>query len=249
MGMINIGCCGFPVARKRYYEVFSIVELQQTFYQLPKPETARKWREEAPPDFEFTLKAWQGITHLTSSPTYRKSKIVLSESQQKNLGHFKPTSDVFRAWEETVRIAEILEAKVIVLQTPPNFKQTEQNVENLNRFLQQVTPSPFILAIEFRSPWESHIIRRLGEQFGIVHCVDPFKENSQVGDIRYYRLHGSPPGERMYRYKYTESDFQFLKRKLQEDLLQPMDAIYLMFNNLNMWEDAREFIRFWEKSS
>jgi len=56
--MIKIGCCGFPVARKKYYEVFSVVEIQQTFYQLPKPETARKWREEALFDFEFAMKTW-----------------------------------------------------------------------------------------------------------------------------------------------------------------------------------------------
>lgn len=38
---------------------FPAVELQTTFYQPPSPELARKWREEAPPDFIFALKAWQ----------------------------------------------------------------------------------------------------------------------------------------------------------------------------------------------
>jgi len=75
--------------------------------------------------------------------------------------------------------------KVIVPQALPNFKQTIENVENLHQFLRRVTPSQFFLAIEFRSARETEIIRQLGEQFQLVHCVDSFKKNLPVGEIRY----------------------------------------------------------------
>lgn len=48
---------------REYFERFSIVEVQQTFYEPPARSTLLRWRESAPQGFEFTLKAWQLITH------------------------------------------------------------------------------------------------------------------------------------------------------------------------------------------
>ena len=86
---IWVGCCGFPIAKSKYYAQFKLVEVQQTFYQPPRVKTLEKWRAEAPPDFEFTLKAWQLITHEPKSPTYRR--LTLSWPQEKflNCGSFK----------------------------------------------------------------------------------------------------------------------------------------------------------------
>jgi uncharacterized protein YecE (DUF72 family) len=58
MPRVKIGCCGFAVGMKDYFRQFKLVEVQQTFYKIPRLETALRWREAAPTDFEFTLKAW-----------------------------------------------------------------------------------------------------------------------------------------------------------------------------------------------
>jgi uncharacterized protein YecE (DUF72 family) len=55
--MIKTGCCGFPTGMKTYFEKFRLVEIQKTFYNPPKLETAKRWREMVPKDFEFTIKA------------------------------------------------------------------------------------------------------------------------------------------------------------------------------------------------
>ncbi len=34
--LVKVGCCGFPVEKPEYYRRFPVVELQQTFYKLPK---------------------------------------------------------------------------------------------------------------------------------------------------------------------------------------------------------------------
>jgi uncharacterized protein YecE (DUF72 family) len=44
--MIKIGCCGFPTRREIYYQSFDVVEIQQTFYQPPKADTLKRWRDE-----------------------------------------------------------------------------------------------------------------------------------------------------------------------------------------------------------
>ena len=61
--MITVGCCGYPVARKKYYSRFPAVEIQTTFYNPPDSKAAERWRTEAPKGFEFVVKAWQLITH------------------------------------------------------------------------------------------------------------------------------------------------------------------------------------------
>ena len=64
---VCVGCCGFPMGRKAYFQRFSLVEVQQTFCKPPRLETLARWHQEAPEGFEFILKAWQLITHEPSS--------------------------------------------------------------------------------------------------------------------------------------------------------------------------------------
>ncbi|MCG6923790.1 MAG: DUF72 domain-containing protein [Acidobacteria bacterium] len=48
----------------RYYgERFSAVEVNNTFYRMPRASMLEGWAEQVPPDFLFVLKASQQITH------------------------------------------------------------------------------------------------------------------------------------------------------------------------------------------
>jgi uncharacterized protein YecE (DUF72 family) len=46
-----------------YAERFGTVEINNTFYRMPKRELVEKWRDEVPPGFVFVLKTPQRITH------------------------------------------------------------------------------------------------------------------------------------------------------------------------------------------
>jgi uncharacterized protein YecE (DUF72 family) len=103
--MIKIGCCGFPTRKEIYYQAFQVVEVQQTFYQLPLVATGKRWREEAPPNFEFTVKASQLITHEPSSPTYRRLRMKIPEEKKSSYGSFKGTDEIEEAWSKTAEFA------------------------------------------------------------------------------------------------------------------------------------------------
>jgi uncharacterized protein YecE (DUF72 family) len=45
---VKVGCCGFPVAQARYARRFGVVEVQQTFYQVPSLIALARWRERMP---------------------------------------------------------------------------------------------------------------------------------------------------------------------------------------------------------
>ncbi|MCF6156919.1 MAG: DUF72 domain-containing protein [Candidatus Brocadia sp.] len=233
--MIQIGCCGFPVARQKYFDTFRVVELQQTFYQPPLLSTVQKWRKEAPPDFEYTLKAWQLITHEPSSPTYRRLKIKIPQSKEKNYGSFKPTDEVYAAWEKIKEIADALHAKVIVFQCPASFEPTAENKSNLKRFFFSMKTDTYIFAWEPRGKWDEKEIEILCQELNLIHCVDPFKSKPIFGSICYYRLHGIGG----YRYKYTQEDMNTLKNFMKEKI-----NIYVMFNNISMYNDALTFKNF-----
>lgn len=95
--MVQVGCCGFPLAQARYFRAFRLLEVQQTFYQPPRLTTLQRWRATAPEGFEFTLKAWQLITHEPSSPTYRRLRTSIPESRHARYGSFRCTNEVLAA--------------------------------------------------------------------------------------------------------------------------------------------------------
>ncbi len=233
MARVLVGCCGWAGKQQDYFRDFPVIEIQQTFYKPPRPATMEKWREQAPDDFVFCLKAWQVITHPASSPTYRKAKIEVPENRRGEYGFFRPTDVVMQAWQKTREAAEILRAAVVVFQCPASFKPTEQNKENLRRFFNAVGSQDFLLGWEPRGQWQDQEIAELCNELGLIHVVDPFDRSPVTGGVVYYRLHGIGG----YRYQYTDEDLKRLR-----DMIPPGADTYVMFNNVQMREDALRFL-------
>jgi uncharacterized protein YecE (DUF72 family) len=131
-----------------------VVEVQQTFYQLPQIATGTRWKEEAPPDFEFTMKTWQLITHKPSSPTYRRLRTVIPEEKKEDYGFFKGTEEVDEAWLRTAEFAKALGVKKIVFQSPASFYPSEENIKNLTQFFKKMKTHSFNFVWEPRGRWE-----------------------------------------------------------------------------------------------
>jgi len=175
--MIKIGCCGwsfFKGGLRAYTKKFSLVEVQQTFYKLPMVKTAERWRAEAPKGFEFTAKAFQAITHLPTSPTWRRSGLELTKAQMDKYGWLKPTEENSNAWKITKKICDVLEAKICLIQCPPNFRCTRENIANMCKFLSKIDRGKLALAWEPRGDWHEHPdeIERLCDELELTHVVD-----------------------------------------------------------------------------
>jgi uncharacterized protein YecE (DUF72 family) len=190
---IRVGCCGFPRARSEYYKVFRAVEVQQTFYRPPSLKTAEKWREEAPANFEFSLKAWQLITHEPQSPTYRRLKLGWPADKLSRCGSFKLTEEVGWAWEQTREIAAALHAKYVVFQCPASFQPSAENKKNLDTFFRKVGRKNLRFVWEPRGTWTPGEIHDRWRDLDLNHGVDPFKTDPQWGQVRYFRPHDGLP--------------------------------------------------------
>lgn len=231
---IRVGCCGFPMARQAYFRAFPLVEVQQTFYQPPRLATLSRWHEEAPPAFEFTLKAWQLITHTPASPTYRRLRKPVPADKWDCYGAFRPTKEVEEAWQITLKTAHHLGAGIIVFQCPASFTPEPTHVANLRRFFNRARTDAgkIRLAWEPRGAWSRDMVVDLCTRLGLIPVVDPFKCAPFPGFLRYFRLHGITG----YRYRYTDTDLRKLRDWCEDDS-------YCLFNNMAMAEDATRFLR------
>ena len=247
---IKIGACGYgsyqPPANwkqkyksklQAYSDAYEVVELNRTFYKLPMVKTAERWRKEVNKNFEFTLKAWQAVTHSTDSPTWRKRKEGLSEKQKKYFGDFRPNSAVIEAWEATKERADALAARICVLQSPASFNCTKNNENNLQRFVEKIDRDNLEPAWEPRGNWNESPdrIKSLCRSLHLIHIVDLMRRNPLSDhSVAYIRLHGLNKNEYDVNYDYSKDELKQLAQKLKR-LSEDHDIVYCMFNNMEMY--------------
>ena len=235
MTVVRIGLSGFTMAFDEYVRQFPVVEVQQTFYEPPRDETMRRWRAEAPTGFEFTLKAWQLVTHPSSSPTYRRLRRPLSGPERQTAGGFQASAIVRAAWARTVECVRLLDATAVLLQCPASFRPTEENVDRMRQFFASVErPDGVRLLWEPRGPWPARLVATLSRELGLVHVVDPFVGPTVTPDTTYLRLHGTTGA----RHVYTDEELGRLATMLPVGAAVPA---YVLFNNLPRVGDARRF--------
>jgi len=153
----------------RYYgERFRSVEINNTFYRMPKPAMLEAWAAEAPADFKFVLKASQQITHIKRLKDVRDSVSYLLE--------------VAGALKE--RLGPLL------FQLPPHLKK---DAARLRDFLALLPPDRRA-AIEFRHPsWFDDEVFGLLREHRAVLCIAEAEEGVEVpfvstSDWGYLRL-------------------------------------------------------------
>jgi uncharacterized protein YecE (DUF72 family) len=231
--MIKIGLCGWTIGMREYFERFPVVEVQQTFYEPPAERTMLRWRESAPEGFEFTLKAWQLITHDATLSTYRRLRRPLTAEERAGAGSFRATPIVEHGWDVTLRCARLLRATAVLFQCPRSFRPTEENVERMRVFFTNRDRKSLRFLWEPRGPWPPELVRELCETLDLVHVVDPFVTERVTAPI-YFRLHGTTGS----RHVYTDEELRTLA-----DLVRGADEAYVMFNNIPRPGDAERFRR------
>jgi uncharacterized protein YecE (DUF72 family) len=190
-----------------YASQFSTVEINATFYRTFKNETYQKWREHAPQEFAYVLKAPRQITH------------------------HKCLQDV----EEDIRIfyqsCTLLQEKfeMILMQVSPAIPY---DLTRLHKAL-LAFPDPGRVAVEFRRPeWFCQATMELLSGIGATLCNVDSPRQKLTGLLTskraYLRLHGR---KHWYSYNYSLDELgeiASLARGLAE---RGVDRVYIFFNN------------------
>jgi uncharacterized protein YecE (DUF72 family) len=208
-----------------YAQLYDTVEVNSTFYRIPRITTAQKWCREASSAcerFHFTVKAYQGITH------------------RDRFGEHS------RAYFEGVReVAEALSASVILFQSPASFQPTADNIRKLKSFFLGVERGRFAFAWEPRGAWLENPPALLDacEECDLIHCVDPFRHqplSAGSASVAYFRLHGFGTPS-MYRYDFSVAELGEL-RSMVRLLSESVRKVYIFFNNVACYQNALSFI-------
>ena len=188
---------------EHFSSVFPTVEVNNTFYNLPKEETFVRWRKESADDFVFVTKASRFITHI------------------RRLRDCRDPVRLF--WGRCRRLGRKLGP--VLFQLPPTMKV---DLERLRTFI-RVLPRSMRAAFEFRHPsWEDGEVHRVLDDAGYA-LVLADRPGARFPDIvtagwSYLRFH---QGRR------TGPGYPRAKLRRWADRLAAMDAreTWVFFNN------------------
>jgi len=195
-GHIRIGCSGWVYRHWRdvyypqdlpqkqwfghYAAEFDTVEINASFYRVPRPETFDQWLAKAPPGFAFAVKVNRFITHM-------RKLLECSEPAQ-----------------EFISLARRLGPSLgpLLYQLPPSLKR---NDDRLEAFLAGLPPD-LEHVVEFRSSdWYAEDVLNLLDRHGIgfvVHdLVGIVSPRWASGRTAYVRFHGTSG---KYRGRYSD---------------------------------------------
>jgi len=189
-----------------YAETFDTVEVNNTFYQSPAPDTLRSWRRQTPDDFTFAVKANQYITH------FKKLK--------------DPDEPVQNLYENVAPLGDQLGP--LLFQCPPNW---HQNLERLHNFLETLDDRHRHV-FEFRDPtWlnagTTEALAAHDAAFCIYDFGDQATHRTVTTDWVYVRLHGA--GEK-YRGRYADAALDDWADAIVDWRAEGLD-VYVYFNN------------------
>ena len=190
-----------------YAERFDTVEVNTTFYRLPKREAVAAWVAQTPDSFTFTVKASRYLTHIRR----------LQDLDQ----------GVARFYERIEPLIEHRRLGPVLWQLPANFKRDD---ERLERWLEALPEGRH--TIEFRHPsWFAPDVMRALKARGVAltigdHPERPFQSHQATADWRFIRFHY---GARGRGGNYSASELDTWARRIAQWCRR--QSVWAYFNN------------------
>ncbi|AOV06971.1 DUF72 domain-containing protein [Sporosarcina ureilytica] len=223
-----------------YTAHFPIVELDSTFYAIQPERNIQRWIRNTPDNFQFIVKAYQGITghHRGELP-------------------FESEEEMYQLFIQSIRpLVEAGKLAMVLVQFPPWFDCVKEHVDEIRTICEKL--NGFDIAIEFRhQSWYSPPYKRKTIDFlrelNVIHtvCDEPQAGEGSIplvpistrADKVLFRLHGrniygwrNTSGDdkswRTVRYLYdynTEEleEFEAVTQKLAAET----EEVFVVFNN------------------
>jgi uncharacterized protein YecE (DUF72 family) len=201
-----------------YCEHFDTVELNNSFYRLPKTSAIESWRDATPEGFCFAAKGSRFLTHM------------------------KKLKDPEQGLERFIAVIEVLQHKLgpILFQLPPNW---EIDLERLSNFIRCLPPHRRY-AFEFRNPtWNMQSTYDLLANHNVAYCafhLAGFESPIEVtADFAYVRLHG--PGGK-YQGSYDDAHLEIWAKRIRK-WRRALKAVYVYFDNDQAGYAANDALR------
>ncbi len=189
-----------------YCEQFDTVELNNSFYHLPKQSSLESWRDSTPAGFCFAAKGSRFLTHM------------------------KKLKDPEQGLRRFLDCIEVLRPKLgpILFQLPPNWELDSERLQTFINFL----PNEHRYSFEFRNaswsmPEVYSLLRRHNIAYCVFHLAGTHSPIEVTADFAYVRLHG--PGGR-YQGSYNAAALREWAGRINK-WRRELKAIYVYFDN------------------
>ena len=218
---IYIGCSGYhykdwkgnfypeDLKKNEWFGYYSgrlnSVEINNTFYKIPETSALKRWIDQTPDDFRFSVKGSRYITHM------------------KKLNDAKPHLDKFYRSIEPLKV----KTDVILWQLPGNLRKNTDKLETFCDHLNQ----KYINVIEFRhKSWFDEKVYDILKNYNVTVCSLsapgdlPNEIFHQTGRI-YLRFHGKND---WYKDNYADEELKDWGKRIKKT---NADEVYIYFNN------------------
>lgn len=193
-----------------YTNDFDIVEINASFYRLPKRETVENWTAKVPDNFRFCPKMSRYLTHI-------KRLKEPEEPLERFFGIFEPMKEKMGP---------------VLVQLPPNLKFDYEVTEHFFKLLKKKYKQ-YDFALEVRhDTWMSDDALDLMATYEVAFVISqsgvgfPYSEMVTAKNI-YVRFHG--PKE-LYASAYTDEMLEDFAKKFKKWMKDGHD-IWVFFNN------------------
>jgi len=219
MGQLYIGSGGwdyFSIPNgdrlKAYSSVYDFVEVNSTYYQLPRPANVASWRKRVPPEFEFSVRCQKDVAELHQ---------------------LESTPQTVRIMDSIEKICRRLRASILTILIPKALLRDKELVPKLNAFLSTLNLGRTRIAIEFRGGKPTEKTLKTLQDHDAAHSVDISNQDPKVESrILYTRLFGKGK-ENIY--EFDDSELQGIAGKASSP---KFEKSILAFHGVRMYRDA-----------
>lgn len=199
-------------SRLSYYaSLFSSLEVNSSFYKIPRPATVAAWRESVPAHFTFTFKVPKTVTHAKG---------------------LQFGAEELERFAETVAQAGDKKGCLLIQLPPSATSEKQEELEGILEGLRNDAKG-WRIAVEFRhNSWYNSTVYRLLQSVGAGMVEQdmpkaPTPPVSIAEDFHYLRFHG-PDGD--YRGSYDAAFLRHHAKRIANWLRKGKD-VYAYFNN------------------
>jgi uncharacterized protein YecE (DUF72 family) len=219
MGRILIGTGGwdyFSIPQSdrlgAYSSAYDFVEVNSTYYRLPRPATAASWRTRVPSKFEFAVRCHRHIAE--------GSKLELD-------------SKAVRIVDSIEKICRYLRANVLAVLVPKTVVADSELAPKLKAFLSSLSLGKTKLALEFRGAKPTDDVLNILRDNDAIHSVDISTSNPLAQSTTLYtRLFGSGEGN---VYEFDDNELKNVAAKANSP---KFEKSILAFHGVRMYRDA-----------
>jgi len=209
-----------------YQRQFNAVELNVTFYRLPKKSTFAGWNKRAAKKFHFVLKGSRYITHLK---------------------RLKDADTPLHIFERAISPLKN-KIKCILWQLPPNFQRDD---ERLKKFIQEIRARKIlkkydqVMELRHESWFDKRVFQMLKNENVCLCLADPmkapFRKEMITADYLYLRFHGRV----QYASNYPDDELRAWVKRVSPHAKRKK-RLYAFFNNDSQGFAPKNAVRFRE---